>query len=245
MTKKGSVFFPRRRFCERWFFWLAYTLHRQAKIKKENCELDMNIWMTLPSQHINTWCSNLMLCWISQMHLTGICICFETFEIATFQDWHKNRKSKKKKNIDFCALSRGISLWGNYLLGGNFSTLKGQPTAGGAIFCEKVCFSENPKFSIGCAYGLMAFGVCVLQNFHVMFYLLNFVFVFLVVIWQRVFFQCVDGCVCLLMGKQFMCFLNICECVVVCFSMPLGYVFGCYDACKCMQMSKLAIHIDV
>ena len=59
------------------------------------------------------------------------------------------------------------------------------------------------------------------------------------------FFQCVDGCVCLLMGKQFMCFLNICECVVVCFSMPLGYVFGCYDACKCMQMSKLAIHIDV
>ena len=161
----------------------------------------MNIWMTLPSQHINTWCSNLMLCWISQMHLTGICICFETFEIATFQDWHKNRKSKKKKNIDFCALSRGISLWGNYLLGGNFSTLKGQPTAGGAIFCEKVCFSENPKFSIGCAYRLMAFGVCVLQNFHVMFYLLNFVFVFLVVIWQRVFFS-VCRWLCLFVNGQ-------------------------------------------
>lgn len=205
----------------------------------------MNISMIIPSQHINTWCLNLMLCWISQMHLICICICFETFEIATFQDWHKNRKSKKKKNIDFCALSRGISLWGNYLLGGNFSTLKGQPTAGGAIFCEKVCFSENPNFSIVCAYILVALGVCVWPNFHVMLYLFNFVFVFLVVVWRRVFFSVCRWLCLSVHGQAVYVFLNICECVVVCVSMPLGSVFGCDDACKCLQMSKLAIHINV
>lgn len=120
----------------------------------------MNTLWTLTSQHIITWSLNLVLGWLSQMHLIGICICLETFEIATFQDWHKKQKFKKKrKTLILRAISR-VNLWGNYLCRANFTSLKEKPTAGVAIFCEKVCFSENPRFPLGVTYMWISLDVC-------------------------------------------------------------------------------------
>ena len=112
-------------------------------------------------------------------------------------------------------------------------------------FLWKGVFSENPKFVIGCSYMLMTLDVCVLQSFHVVLCLFKFVFVFCLWLGDE-FFLSVCRWLCLSVNGQTVdVFVWIYVSVVVCCSMPFGCVFGCDDACKCMQMSKLVIHINV
>ena len=89
------------------------------------------------------------------------------------------------------AISR-VNLWGNYLCRANFTSLKEKPTAGVAIFCEKVCFSENPRFPLGVTYMWISLDVC----FNLVLPVFNCIFFCCVCIYkQLVFFCCAYMCV--------------------------------------------------
>ena len=88
------------------------------------------------------------------MHLICICICFcgmaetQNHEISTLP---KHAKSKKRKTLNFQCILENI-LRGNYFLRQHFTSLKGQPTAGVAIFVKKCVFLQIPDFHCVCLY---------------------------------------------------------------------------------------------
>ena len=101
----------------------------------------------------------------------------------------KNADFKKKRIHRLQIPISRIYLGGNYFLRMHFTTLKGQPTAGMAGFCEKVCFFWKPKISIVFDYMLMTFVVCVWPSLHLMLYMFSVVSVSIWVCVGKLFYD--------------------------------------------------------
>ena len=92
----------------------------------------------------------------------------------------------------------------------HFTTLKGQPTAGVAIFVKKCVFLEIQDFIVF-AYMLMTVCVCVWQSIHLILYMFSSVFVIIGVCVGKLFYD-FDGYVCICMGKPFFDFVHVFHC---------------------------------
>ena len=98
MTKKSTVHFSYGFFFERWFFWWAYTLHRQATLKKWT-HYEHIIDKSKSAHQYMMFESvarlNFKECiWYAYAYVS------KAFEIATFQDWHKTENLKKRKSLN-------------------------------------------------------------------------------------------------------------------------------------------------